>query len=345
EPAARLEVAGQELTGVLGVASLGRRREPDQVGEQDADHLALGDGAVRARRGGGRTSRRGQRRAALAAELGSRSVRRRADRAHERERPAALAAELPPGVVVSAASGTLHLPRVERPQRLEKPCTHDVRACALADPLEPVLLVEMDRRVVRLDAQAQLLVALCARLVDQLREQLAAEALPAPARHDRDRQLGRVLVDEPVARLVRVEQPVPRRADRLEAVDRYERGVARPAPAGDVALERDVGLGSPARVVGVPEHVAEEGEVLRPGGPDHGTCTSSVSWMRFPSGSNTSTIRTCPCSSTITPTSTPAARSRSASARTSGTVTDATPPSSPCASQSAMSMSPRRSWA
>ena len=42
-----VEVAGQELAGVLGVASLGERREADEVGEQDRDEAALGDGARR----------------------------------------------------------------------------------------------------------------------------------------------------------------------------------------------------------------------------------------------------------------------------------------------------------
>ena len=38
-----VEVAGQELPGLLGVASLGERREADEVGEQDRDEAALGD--------------------------------------------------------------------------------------------------------------------------------------------------------------------------------------------------------------------------------------------------------------------------------------------------------------
>src|SRR4051812_7523631 len=146
----------------------------------------------------------------------------------------------------------------------------------------------MDRRVVGLDAEAQLFVAVRARLLEQLGQQLSAEALAAAARHDRNRQLGDALVDEAVAGLVLLEQPVPGGADRLELVDRDERAVARPAPAGDVPLERDVRLVPPPRVVRVAEHVAEEWEILRPGGSDHPT--SSVSWMRFPSGSNTSTI-------------------------------------------------------
>ena len=36
-----LEVAGQRVAHVLGVAPLGERREADEVGEEDADHTSL----------------------------------------------------------------------------------------------------------------------------------------------------------------------------------------------------------------------------------------------------------------------------------------------------------------
>jgi hypothetical protein len=39
-----VEIASQELTSVLGIASLGECREADEVGEQDGDEAALGDG-------------------------------------------------------------------------------------------------------------------------------------------------------------------------------------------------------------------------------------------------------------------------------------------------------------
>ena len=45
----RVEVAGEQLADVLGVAPLGERREADEVGEQDGDEPALGG-----RRRGGR---------------------------------------------------------------------------------------------------------------------------------------------------------------------------------------------------------------------------------------------------------------------------------------------------
>ena len=44
--AGELEVAVQELAGVLGVVALGEGREADEVGEEDRDEAALGDGGV-----------------------------------------------------------------------------------------------------------------------------------------------------------------------------------------------------------------------------------------------------------------------------------------------------------
>ena len=41
--ARELEVAGQRLADVLGIAALRERREPDEVGEQDRDEAPLGD--------------------------------------------------------------------------------------------------------------------------------------------------------------------------------------------------------------------------------------------------------------------------------------------------------------
>jgi hypothetical protein len=37
-----LEVAGEQLPDDLGVAPLGERREPDEIGEEDGDEAALG---------------------------------------------------------------------------------------------------------------------------------------------------------------------------------------------------------------------------------------------------------------------------------------------------------------
>ena len=47
--AGEVEVAGEQLAGVLGVAALGERREADEVGEEDRDEAALGDRARRRR--------------------------------------------------------------------------------------------------------------------------------------------------------------------------------------------------------------------------------------------------------------------------------------------------------
>jgi hypothetical protein len=52
--ASKVEVAGQELAGVLGVSALGERREADEIGEQDRHEPALGD-RRRARGRGART--------------------------------------------------------------------------------------------------------------------------------------------------------------------------------------------------------------------------------------------------------------------------------------------------
>src|SRR5262249_46153715 len=142
-------------------------------------------------------------------------------------------------------------------------------------------------------------------------------------------ELGRLLVDEAVAGVRLREEPEPRGADALEVLDRDQRGVARAAPTLDVAAHRRLarlGDAVDAPVVGVPQHVAQKGHVLRAGGPDHER--SSVSWIRLPSGSMTSTTRIAPCSSSTVPTSTPASASRSRSAFRSATSIVATASSS-----------------
>src|SRR3989442_15879219 len=112
---------------------------------------------------------------------------------------------------------------------------HHERTAPLIGLLEPVPLVEVERRVVRLDAEAEPRKALRAGALDQGLEQLRTVALPAHARDDGDRQLRGLLVDEAVAGLVGREEPVPGGADRLEALDRDDGRVAPPPPALDVA--------------------------------------------------------------------------------------------------------------
>src|SRR5207237_341927 len=102
------------------------------------------------------------------------------------------------------------------------------RVAALADAAEAVPLVEMERRIVRLDAEADPRVPLVARPLEERLEQLRPEALAALARHDRDRQLRRLLVDESEPALVRLEEPVPGRPDRPKPFDRDQARVAAP---------------------------------------------------------------------------------------------------------------------
>ncbi len=105
----RLEVARQQLPRLLRIPALGRGREPDQVGEQDRHEAPLRGRCRRlGRRCGGRRRLRAERRAALAAELHRRRVRRPARRTRLGERAAALAAELAAGVVLEAAGAADH---------------------------------------------------------------------------------------------------------------------------------------------------------------------------------------------------------------------------------------------
>ena len=113
--ARQVEVAGQQLAGVLGVAALGERREADEVGEQDRDEAALGDRACvrRGRPAARRSRRRGrQRLGALAAELLARLVEGAAGRARESERSGAFGAEL--------ASGRFSVPQFEQTNRVSR---------------------------------------------------------------------------------------------------------------------------------------------------------------------------------------------------------------------------------
>jgi hypothetical protein len=61
------------------------------------------------------------------------------------------------------------------------------------------------------------------------------KAVAALAGDDRDRELGRLLVDEPVAGRRLLEQAVPGRPDREALVERDHGGIAGTAPVLDVA--------------------------------------------------------------------------------------------------------------
>ena len=101
----RLEVAREQLAGLLGVAALGLRREADQVGEEHGDEAPLGDRGRAQAAAPARAAGRASARAALRAEL-----RRRCDEGPARgagpgERGPALAAELRSGGVPSGRRG------------------------------------------------------------------------------------------------------------------------------------------------------------------------------------------------------------------------------------------------
>ena len=59
-----LEVAGQGVANLFRVALLGERREPDEIGEQDGDEPALGEGGLERGWSGRSPGRRGRARAA-----------------------------------------------------------------------------------------------------------------------------------------------------------------------------------------------------------------------------------------------------------------------------------------
>jgi hypothetical protein len=142
---------------------------------------------------------------------------------------------------------------------------------ALVELPEAEALVEADRRVVVLDAEAEPAEAVALRPRDQRLQHLLAEAAAAPAGDDRDRQLGRVLVDEAVARLVLLEQAGPRGADRKAFVERDDARVALPAPRHHVSVDGLLVLAGRhlTAVEGVVEHVAQETNVARLHSPDH----------------------------------------------------------------------------
>src|SRR5262245_47429459 len=181
---------------------------------------------------------------------------------------------------------------------------HGPGAAALADLLEAVALVEPKSRVVGLDAERDLLEPVALRLREQAAEKLVAVALAAARRHDGDRQLGRLFVDEAVAGLALLEEPVPGGADVAGIAVRDHRGVAGPAPAPHVPLDgalHRILRHVLAPVVRVVEHVAEKARVVAAAGANHGASLnrsvrnrrfraygptrSWANWMRLPSGS------------------------------------------------------------
>src|SRR5262249_48069630 len=106
---------------------------------------------------------------------------------------------------------------------------HDHRVALLANRLEPVPLVELDRRVGLLDTQADGGEPLAACAVEETRQELRPDAAAAHARDDRDRRLRGRLVDEREPRLVGAKEAVPRRAHAPGILDRDHRRIP-PAP-------------------------------------------------------------------------------------------------------------------
>ena len=144
QPLAGLEVAGEELAHVLGVARLGARREADEVGEEDRDEPPLGD--RRGGRGAGAGRRGVERRPALDAE--ARPGRHRAGRPGTRAPPgAAVQAELGPGAILGAAARAGHAPDLGAGTNARRALEPRRRL----EPLEDLARLGQERRRVRRD--------------------------------------------------------------------------------------------------------------------------------------------------------------------------------------------------
>ena len=112
---------------------------------------------------------------------------------------------------------------------LESPPHREGVVARVAHDDEAVVLVEGDERgIVALDAEAERAIAVGAGALAQRLDERVADTASPPARDDRDRELGRLLVDEAVPRQVAAEEPVPGGADRKRVVDGDESRVARP---------------------------------------------------------------------------------------------------------------------
>ena len=120
-----LEVAGEELAHLLGVAFFGKGRESDQVAKKDRDMPEL----VSARRQWPRKPRAasggtGQRRPALVAELRGRQHRGATARTGAGKRAAALVAELAACRVLDPAARAVQLSPPPLAERLRRPPVH-----------------------------------------------------------------------------------------------------------------------------------------------------------------------------------------------------------------------------
>ena len=111
---------------------------------------------------------------------------------------------------------------------------HRQRLVVFADRDEARLLEDRHLGVVLLHGRGQRGEACGLGALEQSGEQLVADALAAAAGHDGDRQLGGLLVDEPVARRRLAEEPEPAGAEAVALLDRDQRRVALASPAVDV---------------------------------------------------------------------------------------------------------------
>src|SRR5439155_20188825 len=106
QPLAAVEVAGEQLPRVLGVAALGERREADEIGEEHRDELPLGGGLGGGR--GGFATQHPERSSAFGAERVAELRGASAGRAGECEAGAALDAELRAGPVFGPTARAGH---------------------------------------------------------------------------------------------------------------------------------------------------------------------------------------------------------------------------------------------
>src|SRR5262249_5448558 len=132
---------------------------------------------------------------------------------------------------------------------------HGHRAVLLLDGTEAVALVQTGAAALGAEADAR--VPFLARALEERVHELPAEPAAAPARNDRDRELGRLLVDEAEPGRGRRKDAVPGRADR-PVLPGDEPGVARPAPVVHIARDGEVGIRVQPPVIRVLQHVAQE---------------------------------------------------------------------------------------
>jgi hypothetical protein len=112
DPVGEVDVPGQQLARVLGVAPIRERRVADEVDEQHRDDPPLGDRLGGCGPAGIARGRVDKALGAFTAELRVGRVGGAAARAPQRERRGALLAELAAGLVLGPAAGAGHASRI-----------------------------------------------------------------------------------------------------------------------------------------------------------------------------------------------------------------------------------------